>query len=210
MIANVYVDGFNFYYAAVKGTPYKWLDIRQMCHLLLPHDTISEIKYFTALISARPGDPDQPVRQQTYLRALRTIPRLSIIYGHFLTHFVPMVLASSIPGLLQYVTVIKTEEKGSDVNLATHLLNDGYKKAFETAIVISNDSDLVEPIKVVRNELALPVGVLTPQRDPHRQSKELRRNATFMRPIRTGVLAASQFPAVLTDAIGAFHKPVDW
>ena len=54
MKANVYVDGFNLYYGAVKGTPYRWLDIAAMCRLLLPHDQINQIKYFTALINPRP------------------------------------------------------------------------------------------------------------------------------------------------------------
>jgi hypothetical protein len=57
----VYVDGFNLYYGALKGTPYKWLDIRKLCELLLPNNHINQIKYFTAMVSARPHDPDQPV-----------------------------------------------------------------------------------------------------------------------------------------------------
>lgn len=210
MLTNVHIDGFNFYYAAVKGTPYKWLDFAQLVRLLLPRDTIHQIKYFTANISARPGDSGQLIRQQTYLRALKTIPNLSIIYGHFLSHVVSMPLATSLSASVTYVQVVKTEEKGSDVNLAVHLLNDGYKKEYELAVIISNDSDLVEPIRLVRKELGLPVGVLTPQRDLHKQSKELRRHATFMKPIRTGVLASSQFPTTLSDAVGTITKPLDW
>jgi len=48
--ANVYVDGFNLYYGALKGTPLKWLDIAALCRLLLPGDTINRIRYFTARI----------------------------------------------------------------------------------------------------------------------------------------------------------------
>jgi hypothetical protein len=69
----VYIDGFNFYYGALKKTPYRWVNIRRLCELLLPKNTITEIKYFTALVSARPSDLDQPVRQQLYLRALRAL-----------------------------------------------------------------------------------------------------------------------------------------
>jgi uncharacterized LabA/DUF88 family protein len=210
LITNVYVDGFNFYYAAAKDTPYKWVDIAQMCHLLLPRESIHRIKYFTAHITARPDDPDQAVRQQTYLRALQTIPNLTIVLGHFLTHTVWMPLANTLPGKSRYVQVLKTEEKGSDVNLGSHLLNDGYKRDYELAVVVSNDSDLCEPIKLVRQELNLPVGVLTPQRDPIYQSKELRRHASFLRPIRMGVLAASQFPPILKDRVGTIHKPKSW
>ena len=72
MKTYVYVDGFNLYYGAVKDTPYKWLNPQKLCDLLLPNHNITKIKYFTARISARPNDPDQPTRQQFYLRALRT------------------------------------------------------------------------------------------------------------------------------------------
>ncbi|HVH69249.1 MAG TPA: hypothetical protein VM716_15380 [Gemmatimonadales bacterium] len=41
MKTYVYVDGFNLYYGAVKGTPFKWLDIRQLCQLLLPKHRMS-------------------------------------------------------------------------------------------------------------------------------------------------------------------------
>src|SRR5712691_4425208 len=54
---NVYIDGFNLYYGALKGTPYKWLDLGRLCQALLPSDTIQEIKYFTARVSARPARP---------------------------------------------------------------------------------------------------------------------------------------------------------
>jgi len=115
-ITNVYVDGFNFYYGAVRGTPYKWLNLAELCRLLLtPNHAINQIKYFTARVQARPIDPDQPVRQEIYFRALRTIPNLSIVLGHFLTNETTMMMArQAIP---TYVRVIKTEEKGSDVNL---------------------------------------------------------------------------------------------
>jgi len=85
---NVYIDGFNLYYGAVKGSPFKWLDLSALCQRMLPGDTVQKIEYFTAILSARPGDPGLPMRQQIYLRALRTIPNLEITYGKFLTHSV--------------------------------------------------------------------------------------------------------------------------
>ena len=56
----VYIDGFNFYYGAVKGTPYKWLDLEALCRRLLPKDQIVKIRYFTARVASRPEDPQQP------------------------------------------------------------------------------------------------------------------------------------------------------
>jgi hypothetical protein len=204
----IYVDGFNLYYGSLKGTPYKWLDILQLCQQLLPNHQIFRIKYFTARVTGRAKDPDQPNRQQIYLRALRTLPDLEIIYGHFLEHEVMMPAASPAPGAPAYVKVIKTEEKGSDVNIAAHLINDGYRGFYQAAVIISNDSDLVEPIRMVRRELNLPVGVLNPY--PKTPSSELRRAASFVKPIRTGALAASQFDANLTDRYGKFTKPPTW
>ncbi|MGH9838633.1 MAG: hypothetical protein ACREEM_07610 [Blastocatellia bacterium] len=83
MKTNIYIDGFNFYYGAVRKTPYKWLDLSKMCRLLLPNHQINKIKYFTAEVHARPHNLQQPIRQQTYLRALRTTANLEIILGHF-------------------------------------------------------------------------------------------------------------------------------
>jgi hypothetical protein len=105
------------------------------------------------------------------------------------------------------VEVMKTEEKGSDVNLATYLLLDAFDQAFDLALVISNDSDLVEPIRVVRQRFGLTVGVVNPQRNP---SHALRQVASFYRPLRRGVLVSSQFPNQLTDATGTITKPADW
>jgi hypothetical protein len=134
---NVYVDGFNLYYGALKRTPYKWLDLSKLCDAMLPADTVQRIYYYTARVSARPYNATAPVDQQIYLRALRTIPNLMITYGHFLTHSVRMPLSGVTP--LQRVWVDKTEEKGSDVNLAAHLIRDAFLKRFEVAVLISWD-----------------------------------------------------------------------
>jgi hypothetical protein len=119
-----------------------------------------------------------------------------------------MPLANPPSGGPKYARVIKTEEKGSDVNIASHLINDGYIGSFDIAVVLSNDSDLVEPIKIVRQELNLPVGVLNPF--PAHPSHELQKYASFMKPIRKGVLSVSQFPERMRDVNGSFRKPNKW
>ena len=208
MKTNIYVDGFNLYFRCLKGTPCKWLNIAKMCELLLPHNAIHEIKYFTANVTARPGDPDQPLRQQMYLRALKTIPNLSIIRGTFLTNNVRM-LKVGYPANQDssYVQVVKTEEKGSDVNLATHLLYDACKGKYECAVVVSKDSDLLEPIRIARQEFGLTVGLLNPGK---RVSMALVPYVDFIKQIRRTVLMASQFPDELQDAKGRFRKPATW
>jgi len=203
----VYIDAFNLYFGCVKGTTYKWLDLSKLCRILLPQHRVERIKYFTAHVKSLPHSPNAPARQQLYLRALRTLDNLEIIYGHFLSHHVRMALANPGLGQPRTVEVIKTEEKGSDVNLAIHLLHDAYQNRYECAVIVSGDSDLLAAVQIVKNELGKPVGVLNPQKRP---SRMLQQHATFYKHVRPGVLAASQFPRVLRDEHGAFHKPPEW
>jgi uncharacterized LabA/DUF88 family protein len=205
MKINIYVDGFNLYYGGLRNTPFKWLDLLKMSQTLFPNDKINKIKYFTAKVAARPTDPDQPIRQQTYFRALQTIHNLEIIEGRFLTKSTRMPLSGTQPQ--QYAQVIKTEEKGSDVNLAVHLLHDAFRRDYEMAVMVTNDSDLLEPMRIVQEEFGLPVGLVYPHRHV---SFHLSRQGTFLKHLRSGVLRASQFPDQLSDENGTFHKPQDW
>ena len=206
MIANVYVDGFNVYYGCLKETPYRWLNLAALCERLFPSDDIHRIRYFTARVSGR-SDPRSPQRQQAYLRALQTLPNLTVHYGHFLTHPTRMPLANPRPGGSHTVSVIKTEEKGSDVNLASHLLLDAFRNDFETAVIMSNNSDLKEPIAMVQRELSLPVGVVNPH-PPERRSRAFQPD--FFKQIREKDLQMCQFAPTLRDAHGTIQKPAGW
>ena len=183
---NVYVDGFNLYSGALRGWPYRWLDIRQFAQRLLrPDDELDRVRYFTARVRPFPNDPDASVRQATYIRALNTLPGVSVHFGRFLITR-PTMLRADGRGSIR---VIKSEEKGSDVNLAMHLLLDACDRDFEAALVVSNDSDLTEPVREVQARYGRPVGVALPvlngDRDgnPRRPSKILRESASFVRHI---------------------------
>lgn len=223
----VYVDGFNLYFRALKNTPYKWLDLKTLCRKILAEDhEITGIKYFTANISGR-NDPNGPIRQQTYIRALQKyIPELSVHYGKFMTHNVWARLSTARQaqyrkdGELVRVSlkdtlpenaaaeIVKTEEKGSDVNLAVHLLNDAWSDCFDAAFVISNDSDLAESVSMVRGQLKKIVGVGIPEGRHTNPSKELISRATFRKRIRKGMLAVSQLPNPIPGT--TLHKPDSW
>jgi hypothetical protein len=213
MKANVYVDGFNLYYGSMKGkgAGLKWLDLDTLCRKhLIPSNPINRIRYFTARISARPDDLDAPVRQETYLRALATIPHLSIHLGHFQQTKVRMPLVQPRSGGQKTVQVYKTEEKGSDVNLATYLLLDAFKRDCDLAVVISNDSDLEAPIRAVMRDLSVPVGLLNPHPVYRRSRDLLNLGPAFFKQIRENAVRNSQFPAQLTDASGTFRRPARW
>lgn len=206
--ANIYVDGMNLYYGCLKGTGYKWLDLNALFETLLPNYDINRIRYFTARISARPDNPGTAQRQDAYIRALRTLPNVSLHLGKFLVSTVRMPLANPKPGV-KTVEVIKTEEKGSDVNIATYLLIDAFRQDSDLAVVVSNDSDLCEPIRIVKDEFRMPVGLLIPH---SRTSEALRRlKPTFLKQIRGGPLSACQFHDPVIDSHGRkITRPPNW
>ena len=86
----------------------------------------------------------------------------------------------------------------------------GCTHQYDVAGVLSNDSDLAEPMRIVRYEFGLTVGLLTPQLDKHLQSKQLIKFSKFKKTISQADLAASQFPDHLSDKTGTFHKPASW
>jgi uncharacterized LabA/DUF88 family protein len=214
MKTMLYIDGFNLYYSAVKGTSLRWLNPHALVARVFPRNQILGTKYFTASVSPLPGNLDQPVRQAIYWRALQTLPNFEIIKGDFRTRKVRATVVYPPPKTIE---VFKTEEKGSDVNLATHLLFDGFSSRYDCAIVVSGDSDLVTPIRMVRDELKRPIGVLNPQRisgvnpRPIRKSAGLREASSFYRNgISWAQLEESQFSLVLCDSQGVIQKPVSW
>jgi NYN domain len=207
MRVYAYVDGFNLYYRALQKGPHKWLNLGELVRRLLSStDTVEHIRYFTARVSARAGQPSAPARQQIYLNALGTLPNVEIHFGTFLTKTKKRPLVTN-PA--QFVEVHDTEEKGSDVNLAVHLVNDGWHGRYDAALVLSQDTDLIEPMRIVRTDLRKPVGLVW--LDGKRPSKHLAGVASFVRHVSRADLAAAQFPNPIARFDGALiTKPAGW
>jgi uncharacterized LabA/DUF88 family protein len=181
----VYIDGFNLYYGMLNKhrAGLKWLDINKLLMILLPNNEIQKIKFFTARVSGK-YDPSKPNRQEIYFRALKTLPNVNIIEGTFLFKWAKINITNDVKMLARV-----PEEKGTDVNLAVHLVNDAHNKIFDVAVIVSNDSDLAEAIKV---------------------NQKLIRNASFKKMIRETAILNSQFPVTLTDSTGQITKPPSW
>jgi len=202
----IYVDGFNLYYGALKNSPYKWLDLKSLFQKLLSKDhNILAIKYFSALVSGR-KDPQKPTRQNTYLQALKTFTsEISIYYGHFLSNVVKAPLAHPV-GKKKMIEIIKTEEKGSDVNLAIQFLNDAWLDKYDCAVLVSNDSDLAACLNLVRLQHKKLIGVIFPGHS--HPSKPLTEQAHFIKHIRKKALSLSQLPTPIPGT--NIHKPEAW
>ena len=207
--ANFYIDGFNLYYGSLKHRwpQYKWLDLQSFCESLPPGLQVKRVRYFTARVQNSPRDPHVADRQQAYLRALATLPKVTIHEGLFTVRNVYLPLSNNPSSIVQ---VIKTEEKRTDVNLATALLLDCCYNDCDEVVVISNDSDLVTPLQAVRQEFGKQVGIISPQ-PPKQRSRALAQAASWSyRTINRSHFANNQLPAQLTDANGTFTKPADW
>ncbi len=189
----VYVDGFNLFYGLRdKGWKrYYWLDLKLLGERLLrPGQVLVAVRYFTARVLPKPDDPDKPIRQNTYLEALATLPDLSIHYGYF------------VPRREGY------EEKMTDVNVAVEMLCDAHADAFDTAMVVSADGDLTGAVLAVKERYNKRVIVAFP---PNRRSNELRAAATSSLVIGADSLRNSQLPDVVPSAAGyALRRPANW
>lgn len=228
MKTNVYIDGFNFYYACFKRWedpachefkahgPYKWVDFRGLSEKIFPNDSIHRIQYCTAIVKGTPSDPNKAMRQEIYLRALRASKLFHVRLGHFeerqkrgrVTEPLPCRRTPPCLSVTSLVNINVREEKGSDVNLATYLLKDAFLGDFEQALVISNDSDLASAIHVARVDAKRLIHVLSPSLSV---ARELRSVATSAGVLDKTLIPLCQLPATLTDRKGnTITKPRAW
>jgi len=220
MRVNIYIDGFNLYYGLYTYNPKgpdwvkkevsnnrkcKWLDFLALFTEILPDDNkIQVIKYFTAFVNGQ-RDPSKPIRQQAYIHALQQYRDIEVILGQFKSGAVNMPYETPIGGD-RYAKVIKTEEKGSDVNLAVNMVNDGWQDKYDIAVVCSNDTDLIEAIKIVRTDICKKICWVTPS--TVYPSKELAPHVDFHRKIQYKHLKKNQLPETIPGT--KIVKPVVW
>lgn len=199
-----YIDGFNLYYGlrAAGWRRYYWLDLRRLAeNLLRPGQTLAAVRYFSARVQREPADPDKPSRQQAYLDALGTLPDLRVHYGYFL----PKRRSCAACGA-QWTTY---EEKMTDVNIAVELLGDAQDDVFDTAIIVSADSDLAGPMRKIRQRHPRKTVVIA--FPPKRRSFRLMEDASATFPIGRKTLSDSQFPDSVVKADGhAAIRPASW
>jgi uncharacterized LabA/DUF88 family protein len=199
-----YIDGFNLYFGLKeKGwKQFYWLNIRQlMMNLLKPDQILAHTKYFTSRVSACPHDPDKSRRQTVYLEALETLPEFKIYYGHY--------LQSQVSCRRCKHSWMAQEEKMTDVNIAVEMMTDAFQDQFDTAILVSGDSDLAAPLAAIKRFfptkrviVAFPIG---------RISIRLRRLAHASFTIGRANYAKSLFPDMVPK-VGGFIlcRPREW
>lgn len=201
---SVYIDGFNLYNGLkeAKLQRFYWLDVRRLSeNLLRPNQSLEAVRYFTARIHSDPKDPDKSVRQDTFLDALGMLPDVHIHYGYYM----PKQGSCRKCG----ATWPTFEEKKTDVNIAVELLCDATDNAFDTAIIISGDSDLAGPVEAVRKRCSNKrVIVAFP---PKRVSQQLKQLANTSFVIGRKKFKDSQLPSRIKKPDGyVLTRPPTW
>lgn len=198
-----YVDGFNFYFGLrEKGwRKYYWLDFAAVTRSLLkPTQQFQHCHYFTAQMRQGPKNRNNS-RQTIWLEALDTRSDISCHLGHYLPK---KQICKNCK-----TTWTKHEEKMTDVNIATQLLIDAFEDKYDTAIVMSGDSDLSTPIKKVKSKFdKKQIIVAFP---PARHSEQLKKVAHGHLVIGQDKLRQNLLPNRITTSSGfVICRPQEW
>ncbi|RKR76382.1 NYN domain-containing protein [Frondihabitans australicus] len=210
MRVNVYVDGFNLYNGLLRESDYRWLNPVELFDRIFVDYEVNLVRFFTAVLKgkASPGDPGIVARQMVYLRALATIERLQTHLGRFEVRASRYRRRFREPSESEMVDVWRPEEKGSDVNLATYLVRDAFLDTADVYVIVSNDSDLETPIRLVATELGKRVFLVFPHGRESRDLMECGHERVVW--ISTGRLAESLLPnPVMAETVPLF-RPAEW
>lgn len=196
----MHVDGFNLYFGMVDGglNHCKWLNVKSLIESCLSHNqSVVAIKYFTSRVT---NNPSKQKRQTTYIGALETTG-IQIVYGLYRAKTIERINC----GHAWFIH----NEKMTDVNIATHLLTDAFTENFDTAILISGDSDLVSPIKAVHQQFpGKSVSVFFP---PERHNNTVAIAAKGSMILGRKKLVSHQFPDTVEKVDGfVLKKPTKW
>ena len=152
-----FIDGFNLYHALddhPEWCKYKWLNLCTLAgHFVTGADTIEDVYFFTAVTR---WSPDKTQRHENYIKALES-KGVKIVLGRFTERDIKCKLCGK--------TFKKIEEKQTDVNIAIKMLELAHANAYDTALLISADSDLSAAVHGVRSvfpekqiKMIIPIG----------------------------------------------------
>jgi uncharacterized LabA/DUF88 family protein len=199
--AIAYIDGFNLHFGLLQRgwSKYLWLDLTKFAAaLLLPDQALVHTKYFTSRIS-------KPVSKQrlqsNFIDALNTLAEFSIYYGRYQAE----VRTCENCGF----NAIITNEKKTDVNIATELLIDAFHDKFDAAILVTADADLTAPIVAIRK--LFPEKSVVVAFPPKRHSYELRNAASSAYHIGENKFRRNLLPEkVVTPSGFILQRPNKW
>jgi uncharacterized LabA/DUF88 family protein len=198
----VYVDGFNLYFGlkAKYGRRYLWLDLQALAaSLLRPGQTLGQITYFTARVR---NDPEAQRRQSDYLDARAShSSRVTVVDGRFQEKLRRCRDCGAV------WTVY--EEKETDVNIAAALIEDAVLDRYDTALLVSADSDLCPAIVTMKR--LCPEKRIIAAFPPKRHSADLKRAVDGYLPLGDDKIRQAQLPTEVVNNAGiTLRRPKHW
>jgi uncharacterized LabA/DUF88 family protein len=156
------------------------------------------VNYFTARISGTRAKRD---RQNAYLEALKETGSCNMHFGVYQQNPRKCKRCSLVNSI--------SNEKMTDVNIAVAMMTDAFEDNFDTALLVSADSDLTPPVRKIRELyphkrviIALP---------PGRSSKQLTSAASGFIRVDRATLNQSLLPETITKSNGyVINRPVEW
>lgn len=232
---RIYIDGYNFYYGCLRGTPYKWLDLLPLFeNHILPSALLKDgdghirqsallpspsIKFFTAkIIESVARSTDSVSSQARYHTALRKLHdgRIELIEGYYAVNKMKVKVVDADepnrpPRECKEVQAWKVEEKQSDVNLALQVYHDAITGQIDHAVIVTNDTDIAPALAMIRAHTQVLMGVVVPTTDHTRPpNTDLVKLAHWTRRhINSSELAACQLPRVIPGKRPTI-KPDSW
>ena len=232
---RIYIDGYNFYYGCLRGTPYKWLDLLPLFETyILPSALVKDaeghirqssllpspsIKFFTAkIIESVAKSVDSVSSQARYHTALRKQHngRIELVEGDYSVNKMKVKIVDAEdpdkpPRESQEIQAWKVEEKQSDVNLALQVYHDAITGQIDHAVIVTNDTDIAPALKMIRDHTKVLIGVVVPTtKDTRSPNTDLVELAHWKRGhINTSELAACQLPRVIPGRKPT-TKPESW
>ncbi|AOA06217.1 antitoxin Xre/MbcA/ParS toxin-binding domain-containing protein [Pseudomonas sp. TMW 2.1634] len=232
---RIYIDGYNFYYGCLRGTPHKWLDLLPLFeNHILPSALLKDgdghirqsallpspsIKFFTAkIIESVARSTDSVSSQARYHTALRKLHdgRIELIEGYYAVNKMKVKVVDADepnrpPRECKEVQAWKVEEKQSDVNLALQVYHDAITGQIDHAVIVTNDTDIAPALAMIRAHTQVLMGVVVPTTDHTRPpNTDLVKLAHWTRRhINSSELAACQLPRVIPGKRPTI-KPDSW
>ncbi len=204
--SNVYIDGFNLYYGAIRGGSHKWLNLEKYFQKLRPNDDIKRIYYFTARVSG----PSRK-NQAAYLEALATLPSVEVRLGRFkLKNVKCRVQGCTFAGRKLFKS---PEEKQTDVAMGIQMVVDAFDDNCDRFVLVTGDSDLLPAIRTIKLRYPTKKLILyVPANSTIRgAATELRGAADKDKTLPLDLLRHCHLPAKVPDGAGGFiEKPATW
>jgi len=211
------IDGFNMYGALNANVrwkkpfaKYKWINYwRLMEQYLRPGETLKAVRLFTAYPEDGMYDWQAKRVRHVLLVDVQRDFGVDITLGRFARRERQCLVPASAGGCGKMFT--RHEEKNTDVNIAITLVGLAYERAYDTALLVTADGDLITAVD--KAKAAFPRGriVNIPPIGRFLDARYLAPSVDAQLRMKERHLRSAALPKTLTLTNGRIvHCPIEW